>query len=64
MIYDNILEIVGDTPVVKLNRIGSELPVEIFGKCEFLNPGGSVKDRIAVRTRRSLNQTDRQFQAR
>ena len=49
MIYDNILQVVGRTPVVRLNRIGAELPVELFGKCEFLNPGGSVKDRIAVR---------------
>lgn len=49
MIYDNILEVVGSTPVVRLNRVGSDLPTEIFAKCEFLNPGGSVKDRIAVR---------------
>ncbi len=49
MIYDNILQVVGKTPVVRLNRIGAELGVELFGKCEFLNPGGSVKDRIAVR---------------
>ncbi len=49
MIYDNILQVVGNTPVVKLNRIGTDLPVEIYGKCEFLNPGGSVKDRIGVR---------------
>ncbi len=49
MIYDNILQVVGNTPVVKLNRIGADLPAEIYGKCEFLNPGGSVKDRIGVR---------------
>ncbi len=49
MIYDNILQVVGNTPVVRLNRIGADLPVEIYGKCEFLNPGGSVKDRIGVR---------------
>ncbi len=49
MIYDDILQVVGGTPVVRLNRIGAELPVELFAKCEFLNPGGSVKDRIAVR---------------
>ena len=48
MIYDNILQVVGNTPVVRLNRIGADLPVEIYGKCEFLNPGGSVKDRIGV----------------
>lgn len=45
-IFDNILGAIGNTPMVKFNRIGSEYPVEILGKCEFLNPGGSVKDRI------------------
>ncbi len=49
MIYDNILQVVGNTPVVKLNRVGTGVPAEIYGKCEFLNPGGSVKDRIGVR---------------
>jgi cystathionine beta-synthase/cysteine synthase A len=49
MIYNNILEVVGKTPIVRLNRIGEETGVELFAKCEFLNPGGSVKDRIAVR---------------
>lgn len=45
---DNILQAVGRTPMVRINSIGKEFPVEFFGKCEFLNPGGSVKDRIAV----------------
>ena len=49
MLLKNILEGVGRTPTVKINRIGSELNCELFGKCEFLNPGGSVKDRIAVK---------------
>lgn len=49
MIYDSILDTIGNTPVVKLNKIGKETGVELFAKCEFLNPGGSVKDRIAVR---------------
>ncbi|NQU68062.1 MAG: pyridoxal-phosphate dependent enzyme [Candidatus Marinimicrobia bacterium] len=48
MIYQNILETIGKTPVVKLNRIGAELSCQLFGKCEFLNAGGSVKDRIGV----------------
>jgi cysteine synthase A len=47
MILDNILQAIGKTPIVRLNRIGSELACELYGKCEFLNPGGSVKDRIA-----------------
>lgn len=46
MIYDNILQTIGQTPVVKINRIGRELPCELYAKCEFFNPGGSVKDRI------------------
>lgn len=49
MIYNNILEVVGKTPVVRLNRVGKETGVEIYAKCEYLNPAGSVKDRIAVR---------------
>jgi cysteine synthase len=48
MRYNNILEYVGNTPTVRLNRIGKELPCELYAKCEFFNPGGSVKDRIAV----------------
>jgi cystathionine beta-synthase/cysteine synthase A len=49
MRLDSILQAIGKTPVVRFNRIGRELSCEIYGKCEFLNPGGSVKDRIAVR---------------
>src|SRR5262245_3907973 len=48
-VHDSILSCVGGTPVVRLDRVGRGLPVELFGKCEFLNPGGSVKDRIGVR---------------
>ena len=47
MILNNILEYIGNTPVVRFNRIGKEFPCQIYGKCEFFNPGGSVKDRIA-----------------
>ncbi len=46
MLYQNILQAIGKTPTVKLNRIGADLPCEIYVKCEFMNPGGSVKDRI------------------
>lgn len=46
MRYNNILETIGHTPVVRLNRIGADLDCELFVKCEFMNPGGSVKDRI------------------
>ncbi|CAM2739365.1 pyridoxal-phosphate dependent enzyme [Legionella worsleiensis] len=46
MIYPNILGAIGHTPVVKINRLGSELDCELYAKCEYFNPGGSVKDRI------------------
>lgn len=49
MLLNTILEAVGNTPTVRLNRIARDLPCEMYGKCEFLNPGGSVKDRIAVK---------------
>jgi cystathionine beta-synthase len=48
-IYDNILQAVGQTPLVRLNKVGKEYPVEILAKCEFMNPGGSIKERVAVR---------------
>jgi cysteine synthase A len=47
MLLNNILEAIGKTPIVRFNKLGKELPCEIYGKCEFLNPGGSGKDRIA-----------------
>lgn len=46
MKYKNILDTVGNTPIVKLNKIGSDLDCNLYAKCEFFNPGGSVKDRI------------------
>jgi len=46
-IYKNIGELVGNTPLVKINSIGKDLPVKILAKVEYLNPGFSVKDRIA-----------------
>ncbi len=48
-ICDSIIDAVGDTPLVRLSRIGRDLPCELLAKCEFFNPGGSVKDRIGVR---------------
>tara|TARA_B100000029_G_scaffold81430_1_gene72426 strand:- start:1554 stop:2510 length:957 start_codon:yes stop_codon:yes gene_type:complete len=46
MILDNILHTIGSTPIVQLNKIGSNLNCKLYAKCEFFNPGGSVKDRI------------------
>ncbi|GAB4567867.1 MAG: hypothetical protein Tsb0020_20730 [Haliangiales bacterium] len=48
-ILDSICDAVGGTPMVRLSRFGHDLPCELLAKCEFVNPGGSVKDRIGVR---------------
>jgi cysteine synthase len=44
----SVLDQIGRTPLVRLGRIAAGLPVPVYGKCEHLNPGGSVKDRIAL----------------
>lgn len=49
MRIDTIIDAIGKTPSVRLHKIGKDLPCEIYGKCEFMNPGGSVKDRIAAK---------------
>lgn len=46
--YNNVLELVGNTPLVKLNRIISHIPGEHYAKVEAFNPGHSAKDRIAI----------------
>jgi cystathionine beta-synthase len=46
MLLDSILQAIGRTPLVRLNRVGAHLPCRLYAKCEFLNPGGSLKDRI------------------
>jgi cystathionine beta-synthase/cysteine synthase A len=46
MIYSSILDVIGKTPVVHVHRVANTLDCEMYAKCEFLNPGGSVKDRI------------------
>ena len=48
-IYDSILDAVGNTPLVRLRTVGRGTGCEILAKCEFLNAGGSVKDRIGRR---------------
>ena len=44
----SILEQIGNTPLLKLNKVTEGLDAEIYVKCEFLNPGGSIKDRMAL----------------
>lgn len=46
--FQNVSELIGNTPLVRLNRIVPEGDAEVFAKLEFFNPGGSVKDRIAL----------------
>ncbi|MBX2988202.1 MAG: cysteine synthase family protein [Bdellovibrionaceae bacterium] len=47
-IYQNILDVIGHTPVVRLQRVIDDSPHEFYAKVEYFNPGGSVKDRIAM----------------
>ena len=49
MIYKNILETIGETPIVRLSRVENILAAETFVKLESFNPAGSVKDRPALR---------------
>ncbi len=44
--YEDVLDLVGWTPLVRLNRVTQGVRTPVYGKCEFMNPGGSVKDRI------------------
>ncbi len=48
MRYNNILEAIGRTPLVKLNRVVGECKAPVYAKCDYLNPGGSVKDRVGI----------------
>jgi cystathionine beta-synthase len=46
--YPTVLELVGHTPIVRLDRLSRDVPGELLAKLEYLNPGGSVKDRIGL----------------
>jgi cystathionine beta-synthase len=47
--YDNVVEMIGNTPLVRLNRVTEGISATVLAKVEYLNPGGSVKDRIALK---------------
>ena len=47
--YNNILELIGNTPLVKINRITKDIPATILAKIETVNPGNSIKDRMALK---------------
>ena len=48
-IYNNILETIGRTPLIKLNKIAEDIPATVLAKVEYFNPGNSVKDRMALK---------------
>ncbi len=48
MLFDNILDVIGNTPLVRINRLLDQQGVQIYGKVESRNPGGSVKERISL----------------
>lgn len=48
-VYDNILQTIGNTPLVKLNKVVADLPCTVYAKVETFNPGNSIKDRMALK---------------
>lgn len=46
-VFDSVLDLIGSTPMIRLNKLAAGLPATVVAKVEFFNPGGSVKDRIA-----------------
>lgn len=48
MIYENIVQLIGKTPIVKLNKMTDEESAQIYLKLENLNPSGSIKDRASL----------------
>ncbi|WWC87737.1 uncharacterized protein L201_002629 [Kwoniella dendrophila CBS 6074] len=48
-IVDGVIGLIGNTPLIRINSLSDALGVEILGKAEYLNPGGSVKDRVALK---------------
>ena len=48
-VFNNVLEAIGDTPMIRINRITKGIKASVFAKIETVNPGNSIKDRMAVR---------------
>lgn len=48
-VYNSILETIGNTPLIKLNKVTSTLPCPVYAKVDFFNPGNSIKDRMAIK---------------
>src|SRR3989442_10575927 len=47
-IFEDVVTLIGNTPIVRLNRLRPETGADLYAKLEYMNPGSSVKDRIAV----------------
>ncbi|MBI3159230.1 MAG: cystathionine beta-synthase [Chloroflexi bacterium] len=58
-VYDSILETIGNTPLVRLNRVAAGLAPTLYAKIEYFNPGGSVKDRIGYNIIREAEESGR-----
>lgn len=48
-VYDNVLQTIGNTPLIKLNKVVADLPCPVYAKVDFFNPGNSIKDRMAMK---------------
>ncbi|MGA1089828.1 MAG: pyridoxal-phosphate dependent enzyme, partial [Candidatus Nanopelagicales bacterium] len=48
-VVDSVVELIGNTPLVRLRQVTDGIACPVYAKVEYLNPGGSVKDRIATR---------------
>jgi cystathionine beta-synthase len=48
-IKNNILETIGNTPLIRLNNITRSLPCQVLAKVDYFNPGNSIKDRMALK---------------
>lgn len=59
MIYNNILETIGNTPLIKINKVAKGVPGTILGKVEAFNPGHSIKDRMALKMVEDAEKTGR-----
>ncbi|MCA6489423.1 MAG: pyridoxal-phosphate dependent enzyme, partial [Chitinophagaceae bacterium] len=49
MWLNNVLETIGNTPLIRLNKLGKEFPCTVLAKVDYFNPGNSIKDRMALK---------------
>lgn len=58
-VYQSVHELIGKTPIVELNSLALPPGVRLFGKLEFMNPGGSVKDRLGIELLREAFESEK-----